>query len=218
MESRKIRTLVYYLGLVLVLAFSPTPATQAQSTSHVDVLTVRGAITPIVASYVERGIETAQADGSSCLIIELDTPGGSVQVTEQIVQRMKAATLPIVIYVQPQGAKAASAGTFLTFAAHLAAMAPSTRIGAAHPVDMSGQEMSEAAEAKSVNDAVALIKGLAEPRGPEAIAWAEQAVRESSSITEKEALELGVIDFVAPDLTTLVELLHGQEVMVRDQQ
>ena len=217
MESRKIRTLVYYLGLMLVLALSPTPAAQAESTSHVDVLTIKGAITPIVAGYVERGIETAQADGSSCLIIQLDTPGGSVQVTEQIVQRMKAATLPIVIYVQPQGAKAASAGTFLTFAAHLAAMAPSTRIGAAHPVDMSGQEMSEAAEAKSVNDAVALIKGLAEPRGPQAVAWAEQAVRESSSITEKEALELGVVDFVAPDLTTLVEMLHGREVMVRDQ-
>jgi membrane-bound serine protease (ClpP class) len=217
MGNRKVRTLLYYLGLVLVLALSPTPAAQAQGNSHVDVLTIKGAITPIVAAYVERGIETAQADGSSCLILQLDTPGGSVQVTEQIVQRMKAATLPIVIYVQPQGAKAASAGTFLTFAAHLAAMAPSTRIGAAHPVDMSGQEMTEAMEAKAVNDAVAMIKGLAEPRGPEAVAWAEQAVRESSSITEKEALDLGVIDFVAPDLTTLLEMLHGREVVVRDQ-
>jgi membrane-bound serine protease (ClpP class) len=217
MDSHEMRDLVCYLGLVFVLALSLAPVAQAQGTSHVDVLTVEGAITPVVASYVERGIETAQADGASCLIIQLDTPGGSVQVTESIVQSMKAATVPIVVYVYPQGAKAASAGTFLTLAAHLAAMAPSTRIGAAHPVDMSGQDMSEAVEAKAVNDSVALIKGLAQPRGAEAITWAEQAVRDSSSITEEEALELGVVDVIAKDLPTLVEALDGQEVTVRDQ-
>ena len=217
MRNRNTKVLACYLALVLTLALWLVPATRAQSASQVDVLTVEGAITPIVASYVERGIETAENDGSACLIIELDTPGGSVQVTEEIVQRMKAATVPIVIYVQPQGAKAASAGTFLTLAAHLAAMAPSTRIGAAHPVDMSGEAMPEAMEAKAVNDAVALIKGLAQPRGPDAIAWAEQAVSESSSITEEEALELGVIDFIAQDLTALVEALEGHDVVVRDQ-
>jgi membrane-bound serine protease (ClpP class) len=130
---------------------------------------------------------------------------------------MKAAAVPIVVYVQPTGAKAASAGTFVTLAAHLTAMAPGTRIGAAHPVDMSGQEMTEAATAKSVNDAVALVKGLAEPRGPEAVAWAESAVRESSSITDDEALERGVVDLVAKDLPTLVQELDGREVVVNDQ-
>jgi membrane-bound serine protease (ClpP class) len=210
------RALACSLLLILVALPLASPG-QAQGASQVDVLTVEGAITPIVASYIDRGIETAERDGSVCLIIELDTPGGSVDVTEGIVQSMKAASVPIVIYVQPEGAKAASAGTFLTFAADLAVMAPSTRIGAAHPVDMSGQEMSEAAEAKSVNDAVALIKGLAEPRGADAVAWAERAVRESSSITEDEALDLGVVDSVARDLGEVVAALDGREVAVGDE-
>ena len=217
MRTRDTKALPCYITLLLTLAFALVPAVQAQGGSQVDVLTIEGAITPIVASYVDRGIETAENDGSACLIIELDTPGGSVQLTEEIVQRMKAATVPIVIYVQPQGAKAASAGTFLTLAAHLAAMAPSTRIGAAHPVDVSGQEMTEAMEDKAVNDAVAMIKGLAEPRGEDAVGWAEQAVSESSSITEEEALELGVIDFIARDVTELVEAMDGHEVLLGDQ-
>jgi membrane-bound serine protease (ClpP class) len=217
MESRRMRTLLCYLGLIAALALSTAQGAQAQTASQVDVLTVKGAITPIVAAYIDRGITTAENDGSACLIIQLDTPGGSVQVTEEIVQSMKAAAVPIVVYVQPTGAKAASAGTFVTLAAHLAAMAPGTRIGAAHPVDMSGQEMTEEVMAKSVNDAVALVKGLAEPRGPEAVAWAESAVRESSSITEEEALERGVVDLVAKDIPTLLQELDGREVVINDQ-
>ena len=217
MKIRHTKALLWNLGLALLVALSFAPATQAQTAPQVDVLTVKGAITPIVAAYIDRGIATAENDGSACLIIQLDTPGGSVQVTEEIVQSMKAAAVPIVVYVQPTGAKAASAGTFVTLAAHLAAMAPGTRIGAAHPVDMSGQEMSEAVAAKSVNDAVALVKGLAERRGAEAVAWAESAVRESSSITDDEALQRGVVDLVAKDLATLVQELDGREVLVNDQ-
>jgi membrane-bound serine protease (ClpP class) len=218
MLGRERRTLIYYLCSLLLVAFAWLPAASAQGETHVDVLTVEGAITPIVASYIDRGIETAQADGSACLIIELNTPGGSVQVTEEIVQAMRAATLPIVVYVQPQGAKAASAGTFITLAAHIAAMSPSTRIGAAHPVDMSGQTMSEAVEAKAVNDAVAMIKGLASRRGPDVVTWAESAVRESSSITDEEALDRGVIDFIAPDIAAVLEELDGRKVTVGDQE
>lgn len=217
MDSRERRILIWHMMLILGVSLLIVPAVQAQSDSQVDVLTVKGAITPIVAGYVERGIQTAENDGATCLIIELDTPGGSVQVTEEIIQDMKAATVPIVVYVHPQGARAASAGAFLTLAAHSAAMAPSTRTGAAHPVDMSGEGMSEAVEAKAVNDAVALIKGLAKPRGPDAVQWAEQAVRESSSITEDEALELGVVDFVARDLEALLDALDGQEILVREE-
>lgn len=211
------RILIWQALLVLATSLLLASPSKAENDSVVDVLFAKGPVTPIVASYIERGIETAQRDGAACLIIELDTPGGSVQVTEETIQSMKAANVPIVVYVSPSGGKAASAGTFLTLAAHLAAMAPNTRIGAAHPVDLSGQEQSEAMEAKAVNDAVALIKGLAEPRGPEAVAWAEQAVRESSSITEDEALELGVIDFIAQDLSALLQALDGHEVVVRDQ-
>jgi membrane-bound serine protease (ClpP class) len=217
MGYRDRRLPLWRLALVLVTSLSFIPAVQAQSDSHVDVLTVEGAITPIVASYVERGIETAQRDGANVLIIELDTPGGSVQVTEEVIQAMQAASVPIVVYVHPRGGKAASAGTFLTLAAHAAAMAPNTRVGAAHPVDMSGEDMSEAMEEKAVNDVVALLKGLAEPRGSDAVEWAEKAVRESSSITEDEALELGVVDFIAGDLTELLAALDGHQVLIREE-
>ncbi len=210
---QKRRLLIWHMMLALAVSLFFASPVVAQGDGQVDVLTAKGAITPIVAGYIQRGIETAEEDGAICLIIELDTPGGSVQVTEQIVQSMRAASVPIVAYVHPQGGKAASAGTFVTLAAHAAAMAPNTRIGAAHPVTM-GEEMSEAVEAKAVNDTVALIRGLAAPRGPDAVAWAEEAVRESSSITEDEALELGVIDLVAPHLETLLEALDGQEVVV----
>ncbi len=213
MERHKRKLLIWQMVLALAISLFLAPPMGAQGDAQVDVLTAKGAITPIVAGYIERGIEIAEEDGAACLIIELDTPGGSVQVTEQIIQSMKAATVPIVIYVYPQGAHAASAGTFLTLAAHAAAMAPNTRIGAAHPVTM-GQEMSETEEAKAANDLVALMKGLAKPRGPDAVAWAEEAVRESSSITEDEALELGVIDLVAEDLEALLDGLDGRELLV----
>ncbi len=217
MGSRRRRSPVWHLALLLATSLLLAPVAQAQSGSHVNVLTVEGAITPIVSSYVARGIEAAESDGAEALIIELNTPGGSVQVTEEIVQGMQAASVPIVVYVHPRGGRAASAGTFLTLAAPVAAMAPNTRIGAAHPVDMSGEGMSEAVEQKAVNDAVALIKGLARPRGSDAVEWAERAVRESSSITEDEALELGIVDFVAGDLPELVAALDGREVLIRDQ-
>jgi membrane-bound serine protease (ClpP class) len=205
--------LIWWVLVALAAGLLLASPSGAQAEKHVDVLTAKGAITPIIASYIERGIATAEQDGALCLIIQLDTPGGSVQVTEQIIQGMKSTSVPIVVYVQPQGGKAASAGTFLTLAADVAAMAPGTRIGAAHPVDMSGETMSEAVEAKAVNDAVAFIKGLAEPRGAEAVTWAEKAVRESSSITEDEALELGVIDLVAQDLNSLLQDLDGREIL-----
>jgi membrane-bound serine protease (ClpP class) len=217
MQGHHRRILIWHTLLILAASLLLASPLKAQNGTVVDVLTFEGAITPIVASYIERGIEAAETDGATCLIIELDTPGGSVQVTEEIIKEMKAATVPIVVYVSPQGGKAASAGTFLTLAADLAAMAPNTRIGAAHPVDMSGEAMSETMEAKVVNDSVALLKGLAEPRGAEAAAWAEAAVRESSSITQDEALELGVIDFVAQDLTALLGSLDGQQVLIRDE-
>lgn len=217
MQRHQTRVLIWHLMVALAMfLFYASPLT-AQSDGQVDVLTTKGAVTPIVASYIDRGIEAAEEDGAICLVIELDTPGGSVQVTEQIIQSMKATTVPIVVYVYPRGGKAASAGTFLTLAADVAAMAPNTRIGAAHPVDMSGQAMSEATEAKAVNDAVALVKGLAQPRGSDAVAWAEEAVRESSSITQDEALDLGVIDLVAADLEALLEALDGREVLVNEQ-
>ncbi len=185
---------------------------RAQGEAHVDLLTVKGAITPVVASYMERGIEMAEADGAEALIIELNTPGGSLSVMEGVVQRMAVSRVPIVVYVYPQRAMAASAGTFVVLAAHVAAMAPQTSIGAASPVSGQGEELSETEQAKAINILVSLIKGLSERRGEEAAEWAEKAVREAASATAQEALELGVIDLVAANVDEVLEGLDGREV------
>lgn len=198
----------------LLLSFAGLATAQATDVgeTHVDLLTVKGAITPVVASYMERGIEMAEADGAEALIIELNTPGGSVSVMEGVVQRMAISRVPIVVYVYPQRAQAASAGTFVVLAAHVAAMAPQTTIGAASPVAGQGQELTETEQAKAINILVSLIKGLTERRGEEAAEWAEKAVREAVAATDQEALELGVVDFVVPTLDTLLQEMDGFEV------
>jgi len=146
------------------------------------------------------------------LIIELDTPGGLLESTRQITKRFLAAEIPIVVYVSPQGSRAASAGVFITYAAHVAAMAPSTNIGAAHPVNIQGgADTSSVMNDKVTNDAVAQVKALAEKRGRN-IEWAEKAVRESVSITEQEALDLNVIDFISPSVDSLLSQMDGMEV------
>ena len=200
----------FLLGILLSL-WAPLGA---QSGSLVEVLTVEGPITPIVAGYIERGIAQAEADGAEALIIELNTPGGQVSTMENIVQSMALSRVPIVVYVSPPRAQAASAGTFIVLAAQLAAMAPETSIGAASPVGGQGEDLSETLEAKATNILVSLIKNLAERRGEAAAEWAEAAVREAASATAEEALELGVIDHVAVTLSDLLEAIDGQKVEV----
>jgi membrane-bound serine protease (ClpP class) len=203
------------LGLFVVLAacllFGGVPVGRAQDSEHVDVVTVKGVIDPFVAQYVGRGLEIAQADGAQCLIIELDTPGGSDAAMRTIVQEMLSASVPIVVYVSPPGARAASAGAFITLAAHLAAMSPGTNIGAAHPVAMTGTEITGVMDEKVTSDAAAYIRAIAEKRGRNAD-WAEKAGRESDSITAQEALASNVVDLVADDLTQLLDEIDGREV------
>ena len=164
--------------------------------------------------YVERGIQEAEDNGARALIIQLDTPGGLDTAMRDIVKLMVNAYVPVVVYVSPSGSRAASAGVFITMAAHVAAMAPNTAIGAAHPVSIgeSGEQaMSDTMEEKVVNDAAAYIRSIAQAHGRN-MEWAEKAVRESVSATEREALELNVIDMIAPDLPTLVAQLDGRQV------
>jgi len=204
---------ILHLSLIAIGLLSLSFDALAQETGpRVDVLTIRGAVTPVFASYIERGIREAETDGAEVLIIQLDTPGGSVEIMQRVVQTMTSARVPIVAYVAPQGARAASAGTFIVLAAHLAAMAPNTAIGAASPVGQQGEELPETIAEKAENVLVATIKGLVERRGEKAVEWVEKAVREAAAATEEEALELGVIDIVAPDLPTLIEELDGREV------
>jgi membrane-bound serine protease (ClpP class) len=164
-----------------------------------------------MARYIDRSIDDAEADGASAVVIQLNTPGGLVSSMEDIVERILASEVPVIVYVSPSGAHAASAGTFITMAAHVAAMADATRIGAATPVDSSGQDIEGSLGDKVTNDAVALITGLAEQRGRNA-EWAESAVREAAAVNEREALELNVIDLIAPNLESLLTEVDGQEV------
>jgi membrane-bound serine protease (ClpP class) len=194
---------------------------------------IDGAIQPASAEFLVNAITKAGDERADALIIELDTPGGLVDSTRDIIQAMLASRVPVVVYVSPGGARAGSAGVFITLAAHVAAMAPGTNIGAATPINIGGGDFSPGGpapadsvaeeqtegqsdlERKILNDTVAFIRTIAEKRGRNA-EWAERAVREADAITETEALELNVIDLVVPNLAKLLDEIDGREVEVLD--
>jgi len=191
-------------------------AMQVQAASpRIDVLTVKGTINPVLVDYIERGIEQAEDTGAIAVIIEMDTPGGLDTAMREIIQKIVNARIPVAVYVSPSGARAASAGLYITLSAHIAVMAPNTATGAATPIAL-GEEISDEMQAKIINDAVAYIRSLAESHGRNAD-WAEIAVREGVSVTEAEALDLNVIDMVAADLDTLVAQLDGRQVTMLDE-
>jgi len=212
MMLKKIK--IVFLLVVLLLAVFTASGVQAQTSGAIYVLTIKGTINPVLVDYVERGIQEAEKNGAHALIIQLDTPGGLDTAMRDIVKLMVNSYVPVVVYVAPSGSRAASAGVFITIAAHVAAMAPNTAIGAAHPVSIGEegeQAMSETMEEKVVNDAAAYIRSIAEAHGRN-MEWAEKAVRESVSATEREALELNVIDLVASDIQDLIGQLDGRQV------
>jgi len=170
-------------------------------------------INPATAKFIVDSIDEAHQQGAQCLIIQLDTPGGMLESTRVIIKKMLSSTVPIIVYVAPSGARAASAGVFVTMAANIAVMAPGTHIGAAHPVTMGGGEGKESKTMteKIVNDTVAFIKNIAKTRGRN-VDWAEKSVVKSVSITEDEAVKLNVVDFISPDLQSLVAKLDGRVV------
>jgi membrane-bound serine protease (ClpP class) len=191
---------------------------QADRARHIDALEIEGAVTPIMISYIERGIRTAEDDGAEALIIQLNTPGGQTDLMNQIVQALLEADVPTVVFVYPRGAYAASAGTLITLGAHVAAMAPGTTIGAASPVGSQGEDLGETMEKKVKEDLKAQARALAERRGEEAVAWAESAIEEAKAATAEEALELGVIDFIADDIDNLLAQMDGFQVQVNGQE
>ena len=213
---------IFSIGLGLLWAGPTVPALAApirQDNGDSSVTTVyhlrfEGAVTPVLEQYITRGIRQAAAAERGLVVLALDTPGGSVAVTQSIIQTMLAAPVPMVVYIAPSGARAGSAGTFVTLAAHVAAMAPATSIGAASPVDSSGGDIDETMAAKVTNMLSAEIENLAARRGEEATAWAIAAVQDAAAATADEALALGVIDVIAADLPDLLAQLDGRTVTV----
>jgi len=186
---------------------------------HVNVVTISGSINPASSDYLQQAIATSEEDGAAALLIELDTPGGLLSSTKDMIQAILNSKVPVIVYVSPRGAWAASAGTFITLAGHIAAMAPGTSIGAASPIDISGgggdreedDKRSDVAMEKAEKFTMAFIESIARERKRN-VEWAVKAVREAEAIAQDEALELGVIDIVSPDRETLLRDIEGREV------
>ncbi len=206
------------LALILTCA-APASAKTAPADStgphipEIDVLTIDGAISPITSQVITRAIDAAERNGREALVVRLDTPGGLDTSMRDIIKRILVARVPVVVYVAPAGSRAASAGTFIAIASHVAAMSPGTSIGAATPVNMGGAGGDSTMMRKARNDAVSYIRSLAIQRGRNAD-WAEKAVREGGSLDENEALRLRVIDLIARDDDDLFRQLDGRKVMI----
>ncbi len=195
------------ISLSLILMGSPTYA------GEIVVASYEGVINPVAAEYLHDALALAHSSGAQALIFKLDTPGGLDTSMRLMIKDMTASPIPVIVFVAPSGGRAASAGVFITLAAHVAAMAPGTNIGAAHPVAMGGGEMDNTMKEKVENDAAAYIKSIAEQRGRN-VSWAEDAVRKSISATEQEALKLKIIDLVAENIPALLKQLNGRKIVL----
>ncbi len=207
---------IVFAGLLWLVVITVAGIPGAEATgNHVDVLNVDGTITPVMRNYIHRGISDAEKSNASAVVLRMDTPGGLSSATDDIIQDILNSKVPVIVYVAPPGARAASAGVYITYAAHIAAMAPSTNIGSATPIflDQGGQVTTadDTLTRKVVNDAVARIRGLATLRGRNAD-WAEMAVRDAVNITADEAQQQNVIDLIATDLPSLLSKADGRQV------
>ena len=220
----------FIIGLSLIWLMQSTMA-QVSATKRAYLVEVDGTIGPVTQELIVRTIDNAESDGASMVILQMNTPGGLDHSMREIVQAILDAHVPVITYVSPQGSRAASAGTYILYASHVAAMAPATNLGAATPVQLGGtpdapidpggnqdtekgDDDKTSMETKIINDATAYIRGLAELRGRN-VEWAEQAVLEAASLTADEALEKKVIEIVAEDLTALLKQLDGRQLNVK---
>jgi membrane-bound serine protease (ClpP class) len=198
--------------VAIVLAIPAAAVGAVAGGQAVYVATYEGVINPVAAEYINHVLAQAQEGTAAVVVIRLDTPGGLDTSMRIIIKDITSSPVPVIVYIAPSGGRAASAGVFILYAAHIAAMAPGTNVGAAHPVAMGGGEMDAVMKEKVENDAAAYIKSIAEKRGRN-VRWAEEAVRKSVSVTEKEALALKVIDVIAEDVPSLLAAVDGREVV-----
>ncbi|CAB1062555.1 Putative membrane-bound ClpP-class protease associated with aq_911 [Olavius sp. associated proteobacterium Delta 1] len=206
------KTKIFLIAILSVVLLGANVFAEEQSDIYI--IRIADAISPGTAEFIKSGIKTAEENGAACIIIELDTPGGFAESMRLIVQNILASRVPVVVFVSPSGARAASAGVMITMAADVAAMAPGTNIGAAHPVGAGGKEIDGTMSEKIINDMVAQAKSVAEKRGRNAN-WVEDAIRESVSVTETEALKENIIDLIAKDTEDLIRQLNGREIKDR---
>lgn len=217
--ARKLRIL-FGLGLCVLslsaMLLNP-PGVYAQDGDALPtalVLTVKGPITPIMSVYLDRGMRIAEEKGAEVIILQLDTPGGSIDLMNKIIQQIRGSKIPVVVYVTPRGAMAGSAGTIITLAGHVAAMAPETTIGAASPVGAQGEDIGSTMETKVKEMLKASVRAIASARDPEAVELAEETIESGRAVSSQEALEVGLIDIEAEDLEDLLKQLDGMEIMV----
>jgi membrane-bound serine protease (ClpP class) len=206
---RRLGVVFTLLGLAALLA-AACASTPAPS-GGILLLEARGGINSVMSAYIGRGIAAAESQGASALVLQLDTPGGLDSSMREIIQKMNSSTVPVIVYVSPTGARAASAGTFITEAAALAVMAPGTNIGAASPVASGGGDIGGTEGKKITNDAAAFIRSLADQHGRNAD-WAESAVRDAAALPASDAVDRHVVDFLAPDLPSLLAQADGRTV------
>ena len=213
-SMKRMGFLLIFLGFLLI-AFQPARAQSDEPLAIV--MTADGPIMPPMLEYVKRGIETANQRNAEVLIIQLNTPGGSIETMLEIIREIRASKVPVVVYVAPRNAIAGSAGAMITMSGHASAMAPETSIGASSPIDSSGENLNSTAETKAKEITKAAIRDYVRPRGAEALALAESMIDEAKAVTAVEALEVHLIDFIADDIEDLLQALNEFTVQVNNE-
>ncbi len=213
MIIRRLWLLLFLSTQLAVFSFN-SPAMAQDGNPLVLVITTDGPLTPAMKEYLDRGIRSAEQRGAEILVFQLNTPGGRIDFMQDMVETIRASTVPVVVYITPRGAMAGSAGTMITLAGHAAAMAPETAIGAASPVGSQGEDLGETVAAKEKNILKATVRSLAERRGEKAVDLAERTIESADAASATEALEAGMVDFIASDLDDLLIQLDGFQVEV----
>ncbi len=208
---KPLRLLIIFIATLL---FSWTSARAQDGLSTIMVMEIDGTIAPSSLQYLERAVKVAERNNAEALILQLNTPGGAINTMSDMVQIIRTSSVPVIVYVSPQGAMAGSAGTLITLAGHASAMAPETIIGAASPINSDGSDIGETAKAKEIEALKATVRTLAERRGEDAIALAEATIEEARAVSANEAHEVGLVDFIAKDLGDLLAQLDGFNVSV----